>query len=75
MEPRTIGQLGKHIAEPVHGAAATVGVGPQLVDRPDQARRPVGDDEQRAAQTAPDEAPSEIEPVLHALTLPQADVE
>src|SRR5664279_3787689 len=57
------------------GAPSTVGVGPQLLDRPDQARCPVGDDEQRAAKTAPDEAPSEIEPVLHALPLPEADVE
>jgi hypothetical protein len=46
------------------GAGLAVGVGPQLADRPDQTRGPIGDDEERAAQTAPDERLAEVEPVL-----------
>src|SRR5450759_270141 len=57
------------------GTAAPVGVGPQLVHRPDQARCPVGDDEERAAETAPDETASEVRPVLRPLPLSEADVE
>ena len=40
METGPVGQLGQHIPEPVHGTAGTVGVGPQLLDRPDRARVP-----------------------------------
>src|SRR5450759_3873821 len=57
------------------GTPAPVGVGPQLVDGPDEPGCPVGDHEQRAPQAAPQEAPAEVEPVLGPLPLPEADVE
>jgi len=56
MEPGPVGQLGQDVPQSVDRAALTVGVGPQLADRPDETRCPVADDEERAAQTAPDEA-------------------
>jgi len=55
--------------------ATAVGVGPELGERPDQARCPVAHDEERAPQTPGDEAPAQVEPVLGPLALPEADVE
>ena len=75
VEVGPLGQLGQDVPKSVHGAPAPVGIGPQLVHRPDQAGRPVGDHEQWAAQATPREAPSQIEPVLGPLALPEADVE
>jgi hypothetical protein len=57
------------------GTAGPVGVGPQLFHRPDETGCPVGHDEERAAEAAPDEAAPELRPVLDALALPEADVE
>ena len=75
MEPGPLRQLGQDVPQAMNGAALAVGVGPQLADRPDQARGSVADDEERAPQAASDEALAEIEPVLDPLPLTEADVE
>jgi hypothetical protein len=75
MEARPLGQLGEHVPKSMDGAAAAVGIGPQLVDRPDEAGCPVGDDAERAAQATSQETPPEVEPVLGPLPRAEADVE
>ena len=75
MELVALGQLGQDVAESVDAAALTVGLGPQLGDRPDEPGCPVAHHEQRATQTPGGEPSSEVEPVLEALALPEADVE
>src|SRR5438132_1091808 len=61
VETGPLRQLGQDVPQAVDRAALTVGVGPQLTDRPDQARGSVADDEERAPETATDEALAEIE--------------
>ena len=75
MEARAFGELGQDVPESVHGAAAAVGIGPELLDRPDEPRCPVADHEQWTPETPSDEAPPEIEPVLGPLPLTKADIE
>ena len=64
METGPFGQLGQDVPESVHGTSLTVGVWPQLGDRPDEARRSVADHEERAAQGAADEALAEVKQAL-----------
>jgi hypothetical protein len=68
-------QLGEDVPQAVDGAAASVGVGPELTDRPDEPQCTVGDDEERAPEAPRGEPVPEIEPVLDALALAEADVE
>ena len=46
-----LGQLRQGVALAMHRAALTIGLGQQLLRSADQARRAVGDDEQRAGAT------------------------
>ena len=75
VEPGALGQLGQDVPKAMDRTPTAVGVGPQLGDRPDQARCSVAHDEKRAPQAAPDEAVAEIEPVLDPLPLTETHVE
>src|SRR5205823_506810 len=57
----------------VHGAAATISVGPDLLHRRDQTRCTVRDHEPRTAQATPGEIATEVDPVLARLALTEAD--
>ena len=59
----------------MHTAPLTSGIGPELTDGADETRCPVGDHEQRAAQTPGGEPPSQLEPVLEPFALAEADIE
>lgn len=75
MEPRPRWWLDEDVAEAMDGTALPVGAGPQLGDGTDQAGCPVGDHQQRTAQAAAREAPSQVQPVLGGLALNETDVE
>ena len=75
MEVVALGQLGQDVAQPMDRAALPIGLGPRFADGADEARRPVGHDEEGTAQAPSGEPSSEVEPVLEALTLAEADVE
>ncbi len=71
----SLGELREHVPQAVHRAALTVGLGPELLDRADQAGGAVGDDQQRRAEAAAGERAAEAEPVLFCLAHPQADIQ
>src|SRR5262245_50581971 len=66
-------QLGQDVAQLVHGAPATVCLGPCLVDGRDQAWCPVGDNQPRTAQATLGEISTEVQSVLARLPLAEAD--
>src|SRR5262245_47112413 len=69
MQTGSIGQFGDNVPQFVHGAPATVSTRPDLLDGFDQARRSVADDEPGRAESAADEIPTQIQPVLVRFTL------
>src|SRR5581483_11687153 len=70
-----LGSLRAQVPQAVHGAALTVGVRPQLLDRGNQAGCAVGDDQQRRRKPAAGERAAELEPVVFGLAHPERDVE
>ena len=48
----------------MHGAALTVGVRPQLLDRLDEPRRAVADHKPGRAEAAPGEVAAQVQPIL-----------
>src|SRR5438874_197348 len=65
-------QFGQHIAQLVDRATTTISVGPNLLDRRDQAWCTVGDHQPRPAQATAGEISTEVDPVLARLALAQA---
>src|SRR5262249_24646739 len=53
----------------MHRAPLAVTVRPQLLNRPDQSRRPIGDDQHWRPQPAADKVATHLQPVLEALRL------
>src|SRR5438270_12337464 len=66
-------QFGDTIPQPMHGAPAPVGLGPELFDSLDQTRCTVADDQPGRAESAAGEVPTQIEPVLVRFTLVETD--
>jgi hypothetical protein len=65
------GELGQQVAHSVHSAVLTIAIGPAVLDRLDQPRGAVGDDQHRRAQAAGDQIAAERLPVLIGLAHPQ----
>ena len=57
----------------MHGAAAAIGLWPDLLDAGNQTRRAVADDQPRAAQASPRDIAAQVEPILARFTLPEAN--
>ena len=60
------------VAQAVNGAVLAIGARPDLLDRRDQARGAVGDDQPWRGEPAADQIAAELEPVLLGLARPQA---
>jgi len=75
VQRRTLGQLGEYVFEPMDGTPLTIGLWPQLTDGPHQTRRTVGHHQPRRPESALGETATQLQPILIALPLAQADVE
>ena len=69
MQGRSAWQLGDHIPEFVHGASATIGLWPHLLNGFDQTRCSIADHQPGRPESAPREITAKVQPIFIRLTL------